>query len=144
MNLCSFVEFITVLAASSMAGALALCATSLEHAAKCLSASAIDIDVDILNMCPAQLKHKLCIPKTLNKCTSNYSTTKHTFSINNWGSVTKAYLASIKKKGDFFLRDTILTAQKLLKKSGSAGLKKYLRLNDNNESEDIDRHAMLW
>lgn len=95
-------------------------------------------------MRPAQLKRKLRLPKTLNKCTGNYSTTEHAFSINNWGSVTEAYLASIKKKGDIFLRDTILTARKLLKKSGSAGLEKYLRLNDDDESEDIDRRAMLW
>ncbi|KAG1837254.1 hypothetical protein F4604DRAFT_1692382 [Suillus subluteus] len=133
-----------VLAASGMAGVLALCASSLKHAVKCLGAGAIDIDADILDMCPAQLKRKLCTPKTLNKCTGNYSTTEHTFSINNWGSVTEAYLASIKKKGDIFLRDTILTARKLLKKLDSAGLKKYLHLNDDDESEDIDRRAMLW
>ncbi|KAG1849691.1 hypothetical protein DFJ58DRAFT_729475 [Suillus subalutaceus] len=133
-----------VLAASGMAGVLALCATSLECAVKCLGTGAIDIDADILDMRPAQLKRKLRTPKTLNKCTGNYSTTEHAFSINNWGSVTEAYLASIKKKGDIFLRDTILTAQKLLKKSGSAGLEKYLRLNDDDKSEDIDRRAMLW
>ncbi|KAG1805293.1 hypothetical protein EV424DRAFT_1579442 [Suillus variegatus] len=142
-------------AGSGMAGVLALCATSLKRAVKCLGAGAIDIDVDILDMCPAQLKRKLRTPKTLNKWTGNYSTTdvllgclvrvtKHAFSINNWGSVTEAYLASVKKKGDIFLRDMISTAQKLLKKSGSAGLKKYLHLNGNDESEDIDRRAMLW
>ncbi|KAG1729897.1 hypothetical protein EDB19DRAFT_1913139 [Suillus lakei] len=59
-----------VLAASGMAGVLAICATSLKHAVKCLGAGAIDIDVDILDMCPAQLKRKLCTPKTLNKYTS--------------------------------------------------------------------------
>ncbi|KAG2102288.1 uncharacterized protein F5147DRAFT_655119 [Suillus discolor] len=114
-----------VLAASGMAGVLALCATSLEHAVKCLGAGAIDIDVDILDMRPAQLKCKLHTPKTLNKWTGNYSTTEHAFSINNWG-------------------DMVSTARKLLKKSGSAGLEKYLRLNDDDESEDIDRRAMLW
>ncbi|KAG1736227.1 hypothetical protein EDB19DRAFT_1830039 [Suillus lakei] len=98
--------------------------------------------VGVLAICTTS--HKLCTPKTLNKYTGNYSTTEHAFSINNWGSVTEAYLASIKKKGDIYLRDTILTAQKLLKKLGSAGLEKYLRLNDNDESEDIDRRAMLW
>ncbi|KAG1806709.1 uncharacterized protein HD556DRAFT_1303115 [Suillus plorans] len=131
-------------AGSGMAGVLALCATSLERAVKCLGAGAIDIDVDILDMRPAQLKRKLRTPKTLNKWTGNYSTTEHAFSINNWGSVTEAYLASVKKKGDIFLRDMISTAQKLLKKSGSAGLEKYLRLNGDDESEDIDRRAMLW
>ncbi|KAG1864576.1 hypothetical protein C8R48DRAFT_773092 [Suillus tomentosus] len=133
-----------VLAASGMAGVLALCATSLECAVKCLGAGAIDIDVDILDMRPAQLKRKLHTLKTLNKWTGNYSTTEHTFSINNWGSVTEAYLASVKKKGDIFLKDMISTAQTLLKKSGSAGLEKYLRLNDDNKSEDVDRRAMLW
>ncbi|KAG2336374.1 hypothetical protein BDR05DRAFT_1005942 [Suillus weaverae] len=133
-----------VLAGCGMAGVLAICATSLEHAVKCLGTGAIDIDADILDMCPAQLKRKLCTPRTLNKCTGNYTTTEHVFSINNWGSVTEAYLAGIKKKGDIYLRDTISTAQKLLKKLGSTGLEKYLRLNDNDESEDIDRRAMLW
>ncbi|KAG2159112.1 uncharacterized protein EDB93DRAFT_1100137 [Suillus bovinus] len=56
-----------VLAASGMAGVLALCATSLKCAVKCLGAGAIDIDADILDMCPAQLKRKLRTPKTLNK-----------------------------------------------------------------------------
>ncbi|KAG1827930.1 hypothetical protein EV424DRAFT_1643064 [Suillus variegatus] len=62
-------------AGSGMAGVLALCATSLKCAVKCLGAGAIDIDVDILDMCPAQLKRKLRTPKTLNKWTGNYSTT---------------------------------------------------------------------
>jgi hypothetical protein len=68
----------------------------------------------------------------------------YAFSINNWGSVTAFYVVSIKKKGDVFLSDTTSMAQKLLKKSGSTILKKYLCLNDADESEEIDQRSMLW
>lgn len=94
-------------------------------------------------MRPAQMKRKLRTPKTFNRSTGKDSTTEHTFSINNWGSVTTAYLVAVKKKGDLFLKDTTSTARKLLKKSGGAGLDRYLRLNDDDESEDFDKRAML-
>ncbi|KAG1876244.1 hypothetical protein F4604DRAFT_1924530 [Suillus subluteus] len=126
-----------VLAAIGVSGVLAICAASLKHTIKCLSAGAINIDVDTLKMCPAQMKCKLHTLKTFNKYTGKDSTTKHAFSINNWGSATTAYLAAIKKKGDIYLKDTMSMAQKLLKKSGSAALDRYLHLNDDNKLEDI-------
>ncbi|KAG1722876.1 uncharacterized protein EDB91DRAFT_1087979 [Suillus paluster] len=119
-----------VLASIGMAGVLGICAASLKCAIKCLSDGAIDIDSDALDMHPTQRKRKLWMPKTFNEATGNHSITEHAFSINNWG---------IKKKGDIFLRDTSLMARKLLKKSGSASLQKYLHLNDEEES-DVDKH----
>ena len=67
-----------------------------------------------------------------------------TFSINNWGSATMAYMKSVNKKGDIAIKTTMLMARKLLKKSSSAGLEKYLRLCDASDSEEIDSRAMLW
>jgi hypothetical protein len=90
------------------------------------------------------MKRKLRTPKTFNKSTGKDSTTKHAFSISNWGLVTGSYLVGVRKKGDIYLRDITLVAQKLLKKSGNAGLERYLRLDREDESEDIDRHTMLW
>jgi hypothetical protein len=71
------------------------------------------------------------------------TTPKDLSDINNWGSVTTAYLVAVKKKGDLFLKDTMSMAQKLLKKSGGTGLNRYLHLNDDDELEDSDKCAML-
>ncbi|KAG2029603.1 hypothetical protein BDR03DRAFT_987648 [Suillus americanus] len=133
-----------VLAAIGVCGVLALCATSLKRAIKCISAGDIDVDVDILNMHPAQLMRKLHTPKTFNKATGKDSTTEHAFSINNCSSETASYLIAIKNEGDIYLRDTTSMARKLLKKLGNTSLKKYLHLNDNSESEGIDKCSMLW
>jgi hypothetical protein len=132
-----------VLGAIGVAGVLAICAASLERAIKCLGAGSIDIDSDILDMRPVQMKRKLRTPKTFNKSTGKDSTTEHAFSISNWGSVTGSYLVGVRKKGDIYLRDITLAAQKLLKKSGNASLERYLRLDGEDESEDIDRRTML-
>jgi len=55
-----------------------------------------------------------------------------------------AYMKSVNKKGDIAIKTTMLMARKLLKKSSSAGLEKYLRLCDASDSEEIDSRAMLW
>ncbi|KAG2028985.1 hypothetical protein BDR03DRAFT_831517, partial [Suillus americanus] len=65
--------------------------TQLERAIKCLGAGSIDINSDILDMRPVQMKRKLRTPKTFNKSTGKDSTTEHAFSISNWGSVTGSY-----------------------------------------------------
>lgn len=116
----------------------------LERAINCICDGVVDIEVDTLDLRPAQRKRKLRTPKSFNKATGILSTTEHAFSINNWGSVTTSYVVSVKKKGDTFLKDTTSMAQKLLKKSGSTSLLKYLCLNDDDESEEIDRRAFLW
>ncbi|KAG1727945.1 uncharacterized protein EDB91DRAFT_1253683 [Suillus paluster] len=132
-----------VLSIIGMTGVISICAASLERAIKRLRVNAIDIDVDTLDLGPAQMKRKLRTPKTFNKATGKDSTTKNAFSINNWGSATASYVVAIKVKGDNYMRTTTLTARKLLKKLGGVGLQKYFRTDDDN-SEAVDRRAMLW
>ncbi|KAG1724330.1 uncharacterized protein EDB91DRAFT_1087513 [Suillus paluster] len=133
-----------MLAAIGMVGILGICAASLERAINCICDGVVDIEVDALDLRPAQRKRKLRTPKTFNKSTGILSTTEHAFSVNNWGSVTTSYVVSVKKKGDIFLKGTTSMAQKLLKKSGGTSLLKYLCLNDDDESEEIDWHTVLW
>ncbi|KAG1888936.1 uncharacterized protein F5891DRAFT_987708 [Suillus fuscotomentosus] len=132
-----------VLSVVGMTGVIGICAASLERAIKRLRVNAIDIDVDTLDLGPAQMKRKLRTPKTFNKATGKDSTTENAFSINNWGSVTASYVVAIKAKGDDYMRTTTLTARKLLKKSGSVGLQKYFRTDDDG-SEAVDIRAILW
>ncbi|KAG2099904.1 uncharacterized protein F5147DRAFT_655738 [Suillus discolor] len=132
-----------VLSVVGMTGVIGICAASLERAIKCLRVNAIDIDVDTLDPGPAQMKRKLRTPKIFNKATSKDSTTENAFSINNWGSVTASYVVAIEAKGDDYMRTTTLTARKLLKKSGSVGLQKYFRTDDDS-SEAVDIRAILW
>ncbi|KAG1897369.1 uncharacterized protein F5891DRAFT_982751 [Suillus fuscotomentosus] len=105
-----------VLSVVRMTGVIGICAASLKRTIKRLRVNAIDIDVDTLDLGPAQMKRKLWTPKTFNKATGKDSTTENAFSINNWGSVTASYVVAIKAKGDDYMRTTTLTAQKLLKK----------------------------
>ncbi|KAG2107613.1 uncharacterized protein F5147DRAFT_774057 [Suillus discolor] len=132
-----------VLSIVGMTGVIGICAASLERAIKRLRVNAIDIDVDTLDLGPAQMKRKLRTLKTFNKATGKDSTTENAFSINNWGSVTASYVVAIKAKGDDYMRTTTLTARKLLKKSGSVGLQKYFRTDDDG-SEAVDIRAILW
>ncbi|KAG1903739.1 uncharacterized protein F5891DRAFT_977309 [Suillus fuscotomentosus] len=132
-----------VLSVVGMTGVIGICAASLERAIKRLRVNAIDIDVDTLDLGPAQMKRKLRTPKTFNKATGKDSTTENAFSINNWGSVTASYVVAIKAKGDDYMRTTTLTARKLLKKLGSVGLQKYFRTDDDG-SEAVDIRAILW
>ncbi|KAG1906309.1 uncharacterized protein F5891DRAFT_975718 [Suillus fuscotomentosus] len=132
-----------VLSIVGMTGVIGICAASLERAIKRLRVNAIDIDVDTLDLGPAQMKRKLRTLKTFNKATGKDSTTENAFSINNWGSVTASYVVAIKAKGDDYMRTTTLTAQKLLKKSGNVSLQKYFRTDDDG-SEAIDIRAILW
>ncbi|KAG2098387.1 uncharacterized protein F5147DRAFT_777628 [Suillus discolor] len=121
-----------VLSVVGMTGVIGICAASLERAIKRLRI-----------WVPAQMKRKLWTPKTFNKATGKDSTTENAFSINNWGSVTASYVVAIKAKGDDYMRTTTLTARKLLKKSGSVGLQKYFRTDDDG-SEAVDIRAILW
>ncbi|KAG2109687.1 uncharacterized protein F5147DRAFT_772972 [Suillus discolor] len=132
-----------VLSVVGMTGVIGICAASLERAIKRLCVNAIDIDVDTLDLGPAQMKRKLRTLKTFNKATGKDSTTENAFSINNWGSVTASYVVAIKAKGDDYMRTTTLTARKLLKKWGSVGLQKYFRTDDDG-SEAVDICAILW
>ncbi|KAG2058780.1 hypothetical protein BDR06DRAFT_1003954 [Suillus hirtellus] len=132
-----------VLSVVGMTGVIGICAASLKHTIKCLRVNAIDIDVDTLDLGPAQMKHKLRTLKTFNKATSKDSTTENAFSINNWGSVTASYVVAIKAKGDDYMRTTTLMARKLLKKSGSVSLQKYFHTDDDS-SEAIDICTILW
>ncbi|KAG2105071.1 uncharacterized protein F5147DRAFT_775393 [Suillus discolor] len=95
-----------VLSVVGMTGVIGICAASLERTIKRLRVNAIDIDVDTLDLGPAQMKRKLRTPKTFNKSTGKDSTTENALSINNWGSVTASYMVAIKAKGEDYMRTT--------------------------------------
>jgi len=111
----------------------------------CIRDGVIDVNADTLDMGPTQMKRKLRTPKTLNKATGKESTTEYAFSISNWGPATAAFLQSVHKKSANTVLDITSTARMLLKKSGGAGIDKYLYyVNHANDSEEVDQRAMLW
>ncbi|KAG1892812.1 hypothetical protein F4604DRAFT_1564694, partial [Suillus subluteus] len=122
------------LAQSGIAGALGLCAVSLERAFDLIKDSIVSIDhLEDTDIPATSRKTRFKTPKTLNKVTGKETSTEHAFSVVKWGSKTTAFICAAQKKGPEAIQLTASMAYKHLKKPGA---EKHASIDSDDEMDD--------
>ncbi|KAG1876644.1 hypothetical protein DFJ58DRAFT_182878 [Suillus subalutaceus] len=105
------------LAKSGIAGALGLCAASLEYAFTLVADNTITIDNPRVPTASARRKARLKIPQSFNNVTGTEVATEHAFSVAKWGLKTASFIQGANKKGIDSIQLTMSMAYEYLEKS---------------------------